>query len=343
MNLYNLTNLIKDICKSQPNVAQVEVGDVYAINHKQDIEYPAMVVTQQTSFVDNINKATTYNFTIFYIDLLDSSESNLLDVQSIATVAINDVLEGIEGAGLLLADTYEAHTFKERFNDVCAGAFVNVGIIVGNETCGGEGYSLVYSVNGQSGDVWIETPDISNYYTKGETDEKIDTTSDELENDIAVLEGRVSDVETHVSDIATPTVWNVTARGELVDDTENPRIFHFRNCTYDFGSYTYNDFRDAVRGSSEKGFFINMLGNRWECITYSEDASESRIWSKFISTSTLGAYDNASLIQSSINISYVNGSFNAPSDIYFEIPVSQEQLKNMFQYDEETNTLNIVV
>jgi len=163
MNLYNLTNLIKDICGAQPNVNQVEVGDVYAINHKQDVEYPAMVVTQQTSFVDNISKATTYNFTIFYIDILDSEESNMLDVQSTATVALNDVMEAIEGAGLVLADTYEQNTFRERFNDVCAGAFVRVGIVVDNETCGGEGYSLVYSVNGQSGDVHIEVPDVSNY------------------------------------------------------------------------------------------------------------------------------------------------------------------------------------
>ena len=78
-NLKVLFDKIKRLSQElDPNIEYVVYGDVYELNHIQNVTYPAVVVTvgQHTSNLDNYN--FNYRLNIFYVDRL--------------TMLLNDVL-----------------------------------------------------------------------------------------------------------------------------------------------------------------------------------------------------------------------------------------------------------
>ena len=107
-------------------------GDIYNINHIQEIKYPAVVVTNSTH--NATSDYITYYFNIFYVDRLTADKKNKLDVQSAATMTLKNTMQLID-ENYLVNDNYELHTFEEKFNDVCAGAYINVGIRCPLELC----------------------------------------------------------------------------------------------------------------------------------------------------------------------------------------------------------------
>lgn len=107
-------------------------GDIYNINHIQEIKYPAVVVTNSTH--NATSDYITYYFNIFYVDRLTADKKNKLDVQSAATMTLKNTMQLVD-ENYLVNDNYELHTFEEKFNDVCAGAYINVGIRCPLELC----------------------------------------------------------------------------------------------------------------------------------------------------------------------------------------------------------------
>lgn len=107
-------------------------GDIYNINHIQEIKYPAVVVTNSTH--NATSDYITYYFNIFYVDRLTADKKNKLDVQSAATMTLKNTMQLVD-ENYLVNDNYELHTFEEKFNDVCAGAYINVGIKCPLELC----------------------------------------------------------------------------------------------------------------------------------------------------------------------------------------------------------------
>ena len=186
MTLYELIENIKNLGKSEPNVSFVTQGDIYELNHQQDIDYPAFVVTQGTHFGSAENGVENYGLTLFLVDRLTSDKSNELDVQSWADTGLKNIISRIEEHNLgVIQGQYTVQTFTEKFDSLCAGAYVSLNIQVQVLDCnccenkidlvtsvngktgdviikGYEG-AIVYSVNGKTGDVVIDIPDVKDY------------------------------------------------------------------------------------------------------------------------------------------------------------------------------------
>ncbi len=132
-NLRAVVNKIEQAVRSVDyNMGSFFYGDIYNINHLQEVKYPAVIVTNSTH--TSKSDYITYNFNIFYVDRLTADKSNKLDVQSMATISLNNALQVLDD-GYIVNDNWEIHTFEEKFNDVCAGAYINVGIQCPIELC----------------------------------------------------------------------------------------------------------------------------------------------------------------------------------------------------------------
>ena len=141
-NLKVLFDKIKQLSKSlDPNIEYVVYGDVYELNHIQNVTYPAVVVTvgQHTSNLDNYN--FNYKLNIFYVDRLTDDKVNKIDVHANAIIFINSLLKALDDEYII--SDYEIYNFNERFNDVCAGAYVSCRIQMPISECydfpGGDG------------------------------------------------------------------------------------------------------------------------------------------------------------------------------------------------------------
>lgn len=141
-NLKVLFDKIKHLSKSlDPNIEYVVYGDVYELNHIQNVTYPAVVVTvgQHTSNLDNYN--FNYKLNIFYVDRLTDDKANKIDVHANAIIFINSLLKALDDEYII--SDYEIYNFNERFNDVCAGAYVSCRIQMPISECydfpGGDG------------------------------------------------------------------------------------------------------------------------------------------------------------------------------------------------------------
>lgn len=136
MNLYNITNLIKQLASQIPNVGTIEVGDVYQINAKQDIVYPSIAITQRPHTISHNDEMTTYNFYIFYIDRLTSDDSNRMDVQNAAIEALHSLSDALNDYDVEVVNVSTVHTFNERFNSMCSGGYIELSVQTYNEACG---------------------------------------------------------------------------------------------------------------------------------------------------------------------------------------------------------------
>ena len=166
MTLYELIENIKNLGKSEPNVSFVTQGDIYELNHQQDIDYPAFVVTQGTHFGSAENGVENYGLTLFLVDRLTSDKSNELDVQSWADTGLKNIISRIEEHNLgVIQGQYTVQTFTEKFDSLCAGAYVslNIQVQVLECNCCENKINLVTSVNGKTGDVVIDIPDTKDY------------------------------------------------------------------------------------------------------------------------------------------------------------------------------------
>lgn len=211
-NLYNLIKNIKSLAKSEPNIRFAEEGDVYVLNNQQDIDYPAFVLTQGEHSGNFDDETQTFGFSLFAVDRLVSDQSNKVDVQNWAINFIERLIDKIESCGLgQINSDYRIETFTERFNSLCAGAFVQLNIQVNSEIC--DEIRWVTSVNGMRGDVKLDffsgddmkkvidqkiEKNNENYLDKVEVNNKFsktDSSVNKLNNDLLNLENNVYNKE----------------------------------------------------------------------------------------------------------------------------------------------------
>lgn len=184
MKLYSVIEGIKRICYTIPNVHTVIVGDVYDLNQLQDIEYSAMVITEQTHQYNNEDEYDVYGLNIFYVDRETSDKSNILDVHSHGIDALKEVVKYIEEIGGYITNQYTINTFEERFDSVCAGAYATINVRFQSEDCTKP--KLVTSVNGMTGDVIIKE---GGEVTEEELTEKLLLKQDVIEDLDSIREG----------------------------------------------------------------------------------------------------------------------------------------------------------
>ena len=158
MTLYKLVQDICNLGKAQPNVNFVTQGDIYQLNHNQDVDYPAFVVTQGTHSGSDYDEEQ-FTLTLFAVDRLVSDKSNEIDVQSWANSVLLSVIKNIGDFFIgTVQSGFKIQTFTEKFDSLCAGAYVTLAINVDINDCDcvSKSIGFVTSVNGQTGDVTIK-------------------------------------------------------------------------------------------------------------------------------------------------------------------------------------------
>lgn len=128
MTLLELISKIKDIAKAQSAVNTIVENDVFLLNEMADVEYGVFAYTQgeHTSSADR--DSITYNFTFFYVDLLDDDRSNMVQLQSKAIDVLNSILYMLYNEDDISLGSLSFQPFNRRFMDDCAGCWVDVAL-----------------------------------------------------------------------------------------------------------------------------------------------------------------------------------------------------------------------
>ena len=125
MKLRQLYDKIVSLSKmSDPNVGDCFYGDVYQLNHIQTVKYPSVVVTNSNHNGSMDDYYFEYRLNIFYIDRLTDNQENKIDIHSAAITFLNTLVKELDED--LIIRNYEINCFNERFNDMCAGAYVTL-------------------------------------------------------------------------------------------------------------------------------------------------------------------------------------------------------------------------
>lgn len=125
MKYRELLNNITEVAKKHPNINSTFIGDVYELNHRNDVDYCAFVITQGTHRVNSDEDYIDYTLNLFYVDRLTADESNRTQIHSSGIDFMNSLLKAVEKLGVVVVEHTE-NVFNERFNDCCAGVYATV-------------------------------------------------------------------------------------------------------------------------------------------------------------------------------------------------------------------------
>jgi hypothetical protein len=144
MILSELNKLILDVAGSNYLVNAAFVGDVYEINAKEN-RFGCFVATPMTA---NKNTAgtITYTYVMYYIDRLTKDESNIDLVQTDAMTVLTGLIGWLQDQSGVLLDigidtTYTL--FRQKFDDWCAGAWLQVSLVVPDSLCGDYDFNYI--------------------------------------------------------------------------------------------------------------------------------------------------------------------------------------------------------
>jgi len=124
MTLAQVIDLIKECALAQPAVQIVVENDPSRLNHIADARYGAFMFVQR-EHRETIDGLITYSFSFIYADRLTGEPDNEIAVQSVGIRVLSNILRALDERGLH-SDAWNFTTFRQRFTDLCAGAFCNV-------------------------------------------------------------------------------------------------------------------------------------------------------------------------------------------------------------------------
>lgn len=176
-NYYKVVNDFLTIAKQNPFIKGVEYGNIYEQHNSGNIEYNTFTLTQGENSSQTENEIT-YNFIAFVTDRLLEDKSNLLYVQSSCKTILDTILTTFKKrhSGWSI-DTENFSFWEEKFNDYCAGCFVNFSVTMPIEfSCvgvvGGGGNTIDITSNGtydvtnyDTALVNVHSTDVFNYFT----------------------------------------------------------------------------------------------------------------------------------------------------------------------------------
>ena len=135
MTIKKLIDVLTKTAKKLPNINYVNVGNVYDLNSKPDVDYSLIYLTYQNSEVNE--NEVRHNIVMFYIDRLTDGFDNRLDIQSDGIKTITNIVNTIVNLEDVEVDMPMAFTpFNQRFAEDCAGVFTTITFIVdGDGNC----------------------------------------------------------------------------------------------------------------------------------------------------------------------------------------------------------------
>ena len=125
MTLMQVIGAVEAVASRQPAIRMIVRNDIFRLNTYADARYGVFGWTQGQHSGSAANDLMSWRFTFFYIDRLNESGRNEVEVQSVGIETLRNVLLGLRDMGLE-ADVWTFDTFTQRFLDHCAGVFCGV-------------------------------------------------------------------------------------------------------------------------------------------------------------------------------------------------------------------------
>ena len=130
MTLSETIKLIELTASTQPSINMIVRNDVFRLNEKADAKYGVFAWLQREHSTANEAGYFTFSFTFFYVDRLKADKSNEIEIQSLGIQTLNNIIRALEDKDVCTETAYTFQVFNQRFNDLCAGAYCNVNLIV---------------------------------------------------------------------------------------------------------------------------------------------------------------------------------------------------------------------
>ena len=129
MTLLELINKIKVVAISQGEVNTIIENDIFILNELADVNYGVFAYTQGEHTTRAASDSITYNFTFFWVGLLTDDRSNMNELQSKAIEVLDRILYTLYyNECEITIGNYAFTPFNKRFEDECAGCWVDVAI-----------------------------------------------------------------------------------------------------------------------------------------------------------------------------------------------------------------------
>lgn len=130
MTLAQVIHILQQIALQQPNIRTATDGSIYEfLNGNPSVEYDVFHVSQTTHRIEE--DVDYYGFNLFYVSRLDATmENNRLTIQSVAKEALTNIVRSFceEYAAIDELPILRFYPFTQRFNDECAGMYVQLEI-----------------------------------------------------------------------------------------------------------------------------------------------------------------------------------------------------------------------
>lgn len=135
MILSQVNKILIDTASSNYLVHQAFAGDIYDIDTKEN-KFGVFVATPMSATKGDAGMIV-YNYTLYYVDRLTQDERNMDFIQSDAVSMLKSLINFLENEQIInVEDDYNFTLFRHQFTDWCAGAYVDINIIVPDTDCG---------------------------------------------------------------------------------------------------------------------------------------------------------------------------------------------------------------
>lgn len=138
MNLKDIVEALNSIALKQPAINEIiKSGNVYDLNENRNANFSVFCAVQRTHNYDLSNGRNTYNFFLYYIDRLQSDESNKIDIQSTGIEVLKNICRtfSLEYEDDCEINNVDFEVFSQSFAQLCAGAYATISINCFDENC----------------------------------------------------------------------------------------------------------------------------------------------------------------------------------------------------------------
>ena len=126
MTLVEVIKVIDFVASRQPSVNMIVENDIFRLNEKADARYGVFAWTQGQHTASTDSDYMNFSFTFFYVDRLVNDQSNQLEIQSVGTQTLNNIIRALDDYGVYCDNSVTFQVFNQRFADECAGVYCNV-------------------------------------------------------------------------------------------------------------------------------------------------------------------------------------------------------------------------
>lgn len=135
MTLAETIKVLEGVAMEQPAVNMIVRNDVFRINAAPSVKYGVFAWLQREHRYNVGTDSMHYSFTLFYVDRLTEDGGNEIDIQSTGISTLTNIIKALGDYDIETDEDYYFTAFNQRFLDVCAGVYCNVGLDVPASPC----------------------------------------------------------------------------------------------------------------------------------------------------------------------------------------------------------------